>query len=404
MRIAMVVDWFPVLSETFVQNQIKGLVNLGHEVDIFARVLNPQAKTHSEVISCSMLERTVVWPRYPQTRRQQLQSYFHLFSEGLKAPGQLLQVVRADYGSLWDRLSTRFMMLSGKPSYDIIHCQFGTLAKTGQIFRGVNGGKLVVTFRGYDISKYVQQKGKSVYDPVFQSGDLFLTNCEFFQRRLLNMGCPAERLQIHYSGLNSHDFPFRERGLPEDGHVQIAMVGRLVEKKGTWYAIEAVTQVAELYPNLTFKIAGDGPLRESLQRLIDTTGMTGSIQLIGSQDRDEIIQLLNQSHVFIAPSVTAQDGDQDAPINVLKEAMALGLPVISTHHGGIPELVQEGISGFLVPERDSQSLADRLHYLIRHPDLWPAMGRAGRAFVEQVFDLTTLNQDLVRLYQWVLAN
>ncbi|MEN9223394.1 MAG: glycosyltransferase, partial [Thermostichus sp. BF3_bins_97] len=104
----------------------------------------------------------------------------------------------------------------------------------------------------------------------------------------------------------------------------------------------------------------------------------------------------------LAPSVTASDGNQDAPVNVLKEAMAMGLPVISTWHGGIPELVQEGVSGFLVPERDPQALAERLSYLIQHPQRWSEMGRAGRSFVERVFDLETLNDELVRQYQRIL--
>jgi colanic acid/amylovoran biosynthesis glycosyltransferase len=91
-------------------------------------------------------------------------------------------------------------------------------------------------------------------------------------------------------------------------------------------------------------------------------------------------------------------------VNTLKEAMAMGLPVISTLHGGIPELVKDGISGFLVPERDVDAIAQRLIYLIEHPEIWPQMGKAGRAYVETHYNLNDLNDELVRIYQRVSNN
>jgi colanic acid/amylovoran biosynthesis glycosyltransferase len=184
--------------------------------------------------------------------------------------------------------------------------------------------------------------------------------------------------------------------------VRIALTGRLTEKKGIPDAVRAVAQVAKIYPNLEFNIIGEGDLRPSLQALIQELDMDKHIHLLGQKNQTEIVEILSQSHLFLAPSVTAADGNQDAPVNVLKEAMAMGLPVLSTWHGGIPELVQEGISGFLVPERDPQALAERLHYLIQHPQRWLEMGRAGRSFVEGVFDLETLNDELLRQYQKLL--
>ena len=119
------------------------------------------------------------------------------------------------------------------------------------------------------------------------------------------------------------------------------------------------------------------------------------------KNQQEIIEILDKSQIFVAPSVTASDGNQDAPINVLKEAMAMGLPVVSTYHGGIPELVEDGISGFLVPERDVDALAEKLGYLIEHPEIWPQMGKAGRAYVEKNYDINRLNDRLVEIYQQI---
>ena len=120
---------------------------------------------------------------------------------------------------------------------------------------------------------------------------------------------------------------------------------------------------------------------------------------MGWRNETEIVEILKNTHIFVAPSVTAADGNQDAPINVLKEAMAIGLPVVSTYHGGIPELVEDGKSGFLVPEKDADALADKLAYLIKHPEIWSGMGTSGREFVLQHYDLHRLNDDLINVYR-----
>lgn len=96
------------------------------------------------------------------------------------------------------------------------------------------------------------------------------------------------------------------------------------------------------------------------------------------------------------------DGNQDAPVNTLKEAMAMGMPVIGTLHGGIPELIEDGVSGFLVPERDVEKLAEKLLWLIEHPLNWVSMGKAGRAYVEKHYDTNQLNDRLVEIYHQIL--
>ncbi|MEO0841023.1 MAG: glycosyltransferase, partial [Cyanobacteria bacterium J06643_5] len=122
------------------------------------------------------------------------------------------------------------------------------------------------------------------------------------------------------------------------------------------------------------------------------------IHLLGGKNEADIIELLSKADLFIAPSVTAADGNQDAPINVLKEAMAMGIPVLSTLHGGIPELVEDGVSGYLVPERDVDALSQHLGDLLSDTQSWEAMGKAGRAFVEQHYEINSLNDRLVELY------
>ncbi len=119
--------------------------------------------------------------------------------------------------------------------------------------------------------------------------------------------------------------------------------------------------------------------------------------------QDEVAELLRDSHILLAPSVTAADGDQEGIPVALMEAMSLGMPVVSTYHSGIPELIQDGVSGFLVPEREVDALADRLQYLLEHPQRWPELGRAGRRAVEEHFNIDKLNDRLADIYQQLIG-
>ncbi len=408
MRIAFIVCQFPVLSETFILNQITGLIDRGHEVDIYADHLENTVKVHPDVETYRLLERTYQLTQVPDNLIWRVLKGIGLFVVNFhKSPRLLLKSLNlSQYGlqavSLWLMYSA--ISLINKQPYDIIHCQFGTQGYRGMFFKNVSHPtpKLIVMFRGHDISRYVQEQGDRVYDEIFKSGDFFLANCEFFRQRVIQLGGNPERVAVHRSGLDCSKFKFIPRQLNADGIIRIATTGRLVEKKGIEYAIRAVAQQAQVYPKLEYQIIGDGVLKEHLQTVIQQLNAESFIKLVGWKNEQEIIEILEQSHLFIAPSITAQDGNQDAPINVLKEAMAMGLPVISTYHGGIPELVEDGVSGFLVPERNTEALAEKLGYLIEHPERWIKMGEAGRAYVEQHYDIHRLNDKLVQLYQRLL--
>jgi colanic acid/amylovoran biosynthesis glycosyltransferase len=408
MKVAFIVNSFPILSETFIVNQATGLLDRGHEVDIYADQLGDTSKVHPDVTKYKLLERTHYLPAVPTNRLERLWKGIGLLAAQMaRNPRLTLQSLNfLKYGepavSLW-LLYTAIPDL--KKSYDIIHCQFGTQSFRGMAFQAINSpnAKLITTFRGDDISRFVRERGNQIYDRLFKTGDFFLANCDFFRDRAVQIGCDSSRIFVHRSGLDCHKFTLKPRQFPTDGRVRIATTGRLVEKKGIEYSIRAVAKVAATYPNIEYNVMGDGPLRDHLQDLIQELGVSDKVNLLGWKNEQEIIEILDATHLFIAPSVTASDGNQDAPINVLKEASALGLPVISTYHGGIPELIQDGVSGFLVPERDADALAEKLGYLLAHPEVWIPMGQAGRAYVEAHYNLHRLNDELVTIYQRLLT-
>lgn len=412
MRIAFIVGHFPRLSETFILNQVTGLIDRGHQVDIFSEYEGDWDQVHPDVIRYNLRQRT--YPLYPVPKNygwRSLKGLWLFLSRFPKAPrlmARSLNIVkdgRAAAG-LWLLYGAAALADSGCPQYDIIHSQFGTQGHRAWFLQRVMrpSPKLVVMFRGHDISSHLQQAGEDVYTDLLRAADQCLTNCDFFRQRLIQLGCLSSKVTVHYSGLDVAKFAYKPRQPDPDGTIRLLTTGRLVEKKGIEYAIRAVARVAPRYPQLKYTIVGDGPLRPNLTALIRELNLASTVELVGWQPEAELIASLDAAHLFIAPSVTAADGNQDAPINVLKEAMAMGLPVISTIHGGIPELVQDGVSGYLVPERDGDALGDRLETLLREPHRWPAMGLAGRTYVEQHFDLRVLNDRLVERYQALLHN
>ena len=411
MRIAFIFGRFPVISEPFILNQISGLVQRGHEVDIYALMGPPiehTDKVHPDVERYQLLERTYYPPERPQAKwLRPLKAWALILANLHKNSLACLRMRNPKYGNTaksWKLFFRAFPFLGKKP-YDIIHCQFGPFGVMGMQFRdaGLLQGKLITTFRGFDVSRYVQEQGEDVYNELFEQGDFFLANCEFFRQKVIQLGCSPESIVVHGSGIDCSSFSFKPRFLPADGSIRIATTGRLVEKKGIEYVIRAIAQVARQHRNIEYHIIGDGPLKESFQTLIRELEIQPVVILHGWKDQREIIEILDRCHLFVAPSVTAADGNQDAPVNTLKEAMAMGLPVVSTYHGGIPELVEDGVSGFLVPEQDAGAIAEKLTYLIKHPEIWTPFGRAGRTKVEEKYEINKLNNELFELYQ-VLVN
>jgi colanic acid/amylovoran biosynthesis glycosyltransferase len=250
-----------------------------------------------------------------------------------------------------------------------------------------------------DISYYIEAFGDDIYKPLLDKGDLFFSISEVMKRQLIELGCDEKKIILHRIGMDCRRFLFSSRRLNADGQVRLVTIARLVEKKGVEYAIRAVAKLANVNQNIEYNIIGDGPLREDLQRLIQELDVCDMVKLLGWKQQKEIVEILDNSHILLAPSVTGKNGDQEGTPVAIMEAMAMGLPVLSTQHSGIPELIKNGVSGFLVPERDVDALAEKLNDLIKHPEVWPQMGRSGRLHVEEHHDINKLNDQLVEIYQ-----
>jgi colanic acid/amylovoran biosynthesis glycosyltransferase len=288
-----------------------------------------------------------------------------------------------------------------KDPYDIVHCHFGPNGILGILLKDIGAikGKLITTFHGYDATSYPQIYGDNIYKDMFRKVDKITVNSNFTKNKVVALGCSMDKIVILPVGLNPSKFFLKERTMVPGDEVRILTVARLVEKKGIEYSIKAVAKVLEKHSNIRYDIVGDGPLRDQLSGLIDQIGIANQVKLLGWKNQEEICQLYSEAHIFILSSVTACNGDQEGQGLVLQEAQASGLPVIATLHNGFPESVMNGKSAFLVPERNFNALAERLGYLIERPDIWPEIGRAGRRYVEEYFDINKLNDQLVEIYK-----
>lgn len=407
MRIAFLVDQFPALSETFILHQITGLIDRGHQVDIYSNNLGNLSKIHPEVETYQLLDRTF-YSQMPEDRWSRLlQGLGLVFSKGVKEPATCLASINPfQYGKQAASMrllysASRFM---DKPPYDIIHCQLGFLGIQGLLLSkiGAAKGKLVTSIRGSDFMLYVNMFGKDYFNELFKEGDLFLPVCESFKQEMIKLGCDPNKIVVHRSGLDFESFAFTPRQERQDARVRLVTVARLTESKGVEYGIRAVAKLVPDYPQIDYQIIGDGPLMADLQQLIDELGVNGNAKLLGWKQRPEVVEILQQADIMVTPSITATTGAREGIPNVLKEAMAMGLPVISTQHSGIPELIEDGVSGFLVPEHDVDALAQKLGYLIDHSELWSEMSRAGRAHLEEHYNLNQLNDRLVEIYEQLL--
>ncbi|HDR16232.1 MAG TPA: colanic acid biosynthesis glycosyltransferase WcaL [Desulfobacteraceae bacterium] len=403
LRILFLMGYFPSVSTTFIFNQITGLLDLGHNVSIAALKRSADHVIHPQVRAYDLQSRT----RYINIPRNRilriLKAIFLFFTRFHAGPARILKslnVVRFGKNALNLNLFYYILPFLGR-KYDVIHCHFGPNGTIGAYLSKLGlPGKIITTFYGYDLTRIPRESPKP-YAFLFKRGSFFLPICDAFRRALLELGCPSHRITVHPIGIDTRSFvpPGVQRS--ESG-INILTAANFMEKKGYAYALEAVARVMTSHDNVHYLICGDGPLRKEIANQAKQLNITGRITFTGMLASDELILLYARSHIFLLPSVTAADGDQEGTPTVLLEAQAMELPVVSSRHSGIPEIVQDGKTGMLNDERDVDGIAACLETLVSKPGLRLEMGREGRKFVTRNFDIRDLNKRLLSIYQQTL--
>lgn len=260
---------------------------------------------------------------------------------------------------------------------------------------------LIVHFRGRDASAQTKERfheNAKQYKSLMKHGTAYVAVCRFLADELKKLGFPKDKIHVLYGGLDLSLYPYTERSLPEKGEIRILSVARLVEKKGFFTLLKAFHRIHRQHPRTTLHIIGTGEKEEMIKAFIRKHRLQHRVFLRGAMNSREIAQELQKAHLFCLASETGQDGDVEGIPNALKEAMASGLPVISTFHGGIPELIEHKKTGYLVPEKDDRKLAEALQYFLNYPNVWGPYTRNARRVIEEKFDLKKQMVEQQRLY------
>jgi colanic acid/amylovoran biosynthesis glycosyltransferase len=282
---------------------------------------------------------------------------------------------------------------------ELIHVYFGNTGVHLLPLLGRWDRPWVVSFHGMDVQSRPDERG---YDQklreLLQVAPLVLVRSQSLSARLQELGCAADKIRLNRTGIPLQNFPWVERPLPKDGQWQLVQACRLVEKKGLLSTLSAFRRFVSDYPKSQLVIAGEGPLRDGLMQKINELSLGNQVTLTGFLSQDDLRKIYNQSHIFIHPSELAADSNQEGVPNSMLEAMASGLPVVATRHGGIPEAVREGVDGILVPERDETALYEALLQLARQPDLWRQLGKQASQSVAQNFEQLQRIKNLEAVY------
>jgi colanic acid/amylovoran biosynthesis glycosyltransferase len=302
-------------------------------------------------------------------------------------------------------LSPRFDRILSRGNFSLIHAHFGPGGIYALGYAVRHRLPLVVLFHGYDVPALMgtarfrpeHWRYTLLHKSLFRRSTLLLAASNELRELLISIGAPPDRTLVWKLGVRIPAMrpPTRVR---KRGPLQVVMVGRFVEKKGFEYGIRAAGGAARLGIPVEVTLVGAGE-REPLYRAVaEREGLTGKVRFTGFLPHDATLDIIRRADIVISPSVVASDGDRDSGVIVLKEASARFVPVIGTFHGGIPDIIEDGVTGFLVPERDVSQLTARLAALATHPELRMRMGRAGRAKMQAEYEIGARVRELEAIY------
>jgi len=261
----------------------------------------------------------------------------------------------------------------------------------------------VVSFHGADVlvdmDKAAYRKAtREMLDAVTR---VFVRSASL-KHAVVELGCDEKKIDIVRTGIPLEEFPFRERFFPKNGEWRFLQASRLVQKKGIATTLHAFTAFLTTYPRASLTIAGEGPMLPELKVLVRKLKISDRVALPGFVAPEKLREIYYASHIFLHPSETGSDGNQEGIPNSMLEAMATGLPVFATEHGGIPEAIENGVSGILVPERDYKALSDALLRSVDDPRFLAQLALNGAGVVAEKFDQRKQIQRLEEIYLGML--
>jgi colanic acid/amylovoran biosynthesis glycosyltransferase len=399
LRVGYVLKVFPRLSETFILNEILELERQGVEVDVFSLKPPTEPRYHGDL---SRLRAAVTYLPAGEGSEawRQIRSGWRASDFNASRVGHsFLQAVSMQDPTAF-KLFTQALVLAGairSRGIQHLHAHFATSATSVAMMASkLTGTPFSFTAHAKDI--YHQNADSDLLVAAIEEASFAVTVTD---HNVASLSCltPAAGHKVRriYNGVSL------ERLQPGPGELQcppvIVSVGRLIEKKGFPYLVHACRLLKDRRRLFQCVIIGGGDKEPELRDLIKRLELTEDVVLAGAMEHECVLKTIRQSAVMALPCIVGEDGNRDALPTVLLEALALGRPIVSTDLPGVTEIVDDGVNGALVPQRDSQALAAELETLLEDPDLRVSFGRAARLKAERAFDLTQNVAVLAGLFQ-----
>jgi glycosyltransferase involved in cell wall biosynthesis len=281
----------------------------------------------------------------------------------------------------------------------LLHIYFGNNGVYWLPFIRRSPVPVIVSFHGADVQVGLNSRlADRQLREVFQRAALVLVRSESLAEALKERGCPREKLELHRTGIPLELYSLQSRPKPAGGAWRLVQASRLTEKKGLGVTLRAFARFRQEYPAATLTIAGDGPLRGRLEAQSDQLGITRNVIFTGFLDAPALARLFYSSDIFVHPSELTIEGNREGVPNSLLEAMATGLPCVSTRHGGIPEAITDGVNGLLVNEADPDALFLALQALTRNDDWRQSITKKGAETVATNFNSVEQIKKLESIY------
>ncbi|EIJ2221252.1 putative UDP-Glycosyltransferase/glycogen phosphorylase [Vibrio cholerae] len=360
-KILFFVGEFPSLSETFVLNQIVYMMKSGYDVKVLSVRRDKETILHDNIKKDDIVKNShYLFDKYEWSNKSAI--FARALISSITKPKTIKSII--DYGALAFCSINRFCLVKDemenfKP--DVIISHFGPTGVIAQsiieVTNEFENTKHIVFFHGYEMSEYKTfRRYLSKYKRMAEMGAIFIPISYYWMEKLTS-NIAFVNSQVIRMGVDINLFPFVDKPFISDNKIKIFSACRFVEKKGIEYAIKAC---ALLNIDFIYEIAGSGPLGNDLDELILSLDLQEKVRLIGPLKSHEVAERIAVSDIYLLPSITAKNGDMEGIPVALMEAMSSGVVCLSTYHSGIPELIDDAVSGFLVPEKDEYALSSKI--------------------------------------------
>lgn len=398
-KVYFFVRTFPVLSQTFVLNQVKDLKDEGLDVHVLAvNPINDTSSVLSSIFGKDVNEKVTSILPEPHSKKSWIVMLLGaLFCACAKRRWPIIGLAsrlarKKNFFSAKDLLCLAWHLRNKNIVMENCIAHFGSNGVVLDYFRKaklIDCENLFTVFHGYEISRYDQLK---LWEEEYgKLGGKLLPISEHWAESLVSFGANKSSIEVVHMGVDVDTFSFSDKELSSP--LQVLSVARATEKKGLKYAIDAILN-SELDVHLT--LIGDGKLLPSLRVMVEQHSNKSRITFLGACPPERVSSELKKTDLFLLPSVQDSMGDKEGIPVSLMEAMASGVVVLSTLHSGIPELIDDGVSGFLVPERDALAIQEKMKEIIKNPTLSLVRENA-RAKVDNEFNAATLSKQLLSL-------